>query len=264
MPADGQPSSGYLLHTAHNRILLDCGPGIATALSAAGDVGDLTAIFVSHVHLDHCYDLLPLAKTLLARQLPYPPKKAPPPVLDKVPVFVPAGATAIFRGLAELFPIQTMPDLNRAFELAFDLREYEPGSTVTVGDCGLEFHELRHAAADCGVRIDDRTHAVAYTGDTGVTDGLVRLAENVDLFLSEASLESTDDGPHGHLSAADAARAAREAGARLLVLTHFPTADPAWLAARRAEAVEIFGDSVELAAPTREFTVTGPHSTSLV
>lgn len=242
MPADGQASSGYLVRTAESRILLDCGPGIATALSAGGGVAELTAIFVSHVHLDHCYDLLPLGKTLLARHLRHPAK-----VLERVPVFVPAGATTMFRTLAALFPVHTMPVLNRAFELAFDLREYEPGTTVALSDCRLSFHELRHAAPDCGIRVDDGTHSLAYTGDTGVTDGLVGLAENVDLFLSEATLEHTDDGPHGHLSAADAARAARAAGARSLVLTHFPTADPAWLAARRAEAVAIFGEPVRLA-----------------
>ena len=34
MPADGQPSSGYLVATSRAAVLLDCGPGIATALGA--------------------------------------------------------------------------------------------------------------------------------------------------------------------------------------------------------------------------------------
>jgi ribonuclease BN (tRNA processing enzyme) len=64
MPADGQPSSGYLVE-AGSTVLLDCGPGITTALSAVADPEDLDAVLISHLHSDHCYDLLPLGKALL-------------------------------------------------------------------------------------------------------------------------------------------------------------------------------------------------------
>ena len=67
MPASGQPSSGYLVASDAAKILLDCGPGIATALGAVAAPEELSAVIVSHLHLDHCYDLLPLGKSLLAR-----------------------------------------------------------------------------------------------------------------------------------------------------------------------------------------------------
>jgi ribonuclease BN (tRNA processing enzyme) len=67
MPANGQPSSGYLVTAGCAAILLDCGPGIATALGTVAAPHGLSALVVSHLHLDHCYDLLPLGKSLLTR-----------------------------------------------------------------------------------------------------------------------------------------------------------------------------------------------------
>jgi ribonuclease BN (tRNA processing enzyme) len=96
---------------------------------------------------------------------------------------------------------------------------------------------------------------VAYTGDTGVSPGLLPRAAGADLLLAEATLTATDQGPHGHLSAADAARAARGAGAKALVLTHFPSADPGWLLARRDEAAREFAGVIHLARPGATFEI---------
>jgi len=258
MPANGQPSSGYLVATSEATILLDCGPGIATALGAVAAPHELSAVIVSHLHLDHCYDLLPLGKSLLARALRYPRAGEAPQAwadIDAVPLYVPASAAAVLGQLAALFPVTTAPVLDRTFDLAFDVREYEPGTRFTVGDMTVSLHELRHSAPNCGIRIESAEGCLAYTGDTGVSPGLLPLAAGTDLFLAEATLSATDHGPHGHLSAADAARAARDAGASALVLTHFPSAEPDWLLARRDEAAREFAGNIHLARPGATFEV---------
>ncbi len=254
MPADGQASSGYLVDSGSTRLLLDCGPGVAAALSGALPATDLDAVVISHLHLDHCYDVLPIGKTLLAGQIEYPMELpgplpvAAPRLRGKVPLYVPVGARPVFDQLATLFPVTTMPLLDKAFDLAFDVREYAPGDRVTVGDCELTMVGLRHSAPNCGVRVDSPTGSLAYTGDTGVTEALVELAREVGIFLAEATLPRTDPGPHGHLSAVDAARVAAAADVGLLVLTHFITADPTYLAERMAEAAEHFDGPVRLAS----------------
>jgi ribonuclease BN (tRNA processing enzyme) len=93
-----------------------------------------------------------------------------------------------------------------------------------------------------GIRIESAAGCLAYTGDTGVTPGLPPLAADADLLLAEATLPTTDHGPHGHLSAVDAARVAQEA-------------DPDWLLARRDEAVRAFAGAVHLAQPGKTFQV---------
>jgi ribonuclease BN (tRNA processing enzyme) len=257
MPADGQASSGYLVTTEASRLLLDCGPGVATALSAAGGAAGLDGIVISHLHLDHCYDLLPIGKTLLSAHASYPDGSDRPPAvpdgLTPVPLFVPSGARAVLDGLAALFPVRSLPLLDKAFEVAFEVREYEPGTDTRIGDCRIRLYELRHAVPNCGIRLDAPSGSLAYTGDTGTTDALRTLAAEVDLLLAEASLEHTDPGPHGHLSGADAGRVAAGAGAGQLVLTHFVSTDPRWTEARRADAARHFAGPIHVAAPGRRF-----------
>jgi len=255
MPADGQASSGYLVTTPGGALLLDCGPGVATALSAVTRPETLSGVVISHLHLDHCYDLLPVGKTLLAASTPYPGEDTEPGDVAPVPLYVPAGGRDLLDRLAALFPVTTMPRLDRAFELAFDVREYAPGDTFTLGDCRVDLHALRHAAPNCGTRVTGPDTTLAYTGDTGPTGALTALADGADLLLSEATLESTDTGPHGHLSAADAGRAAAAAGVRRLVLTHHRDAGRAWLEARRADAAAVFDGTVDIAVPGAKYAV---------
>lgn len=258
MPADGQASSGYLVEAGGVRILLDCGPGVTTVLSGVLAPQRLDAVVISHLHSDHCYDLLPLGKVLLHGRL------GPDGFDDTTPgtpLYVPAGARSVLDRLAALFPVSTFPMLDRAFEIAFDVREYDPGSVFDIAGCRVSLHLLRHAAPNCGVRIESPTGSLAYTGDTGPTAGLDALARGVDMLLAESTLTVPDIGSHGHLCAADAGAAAAAAGVGELVLTHFGTADPAALDARRAAAAAVYDGPIGIAAPLRRFPVLSPSGT---
>jgi ribonuclease Z len=64
---------------------------------------------------------------------------------------------------------------------------------------------------------------IAYTGDTRPTKALVKLAENADLLIHEATLgdelreKASQDG---HSTPSEAARTAKEARVKRLILTH--------------------------------------------
>jgi ribonuclease BN (tRNA processing enzyme) len=268
MPAAGQASSGYLLTTGTQTVLLDCGPGVATALSAVIEPTELTAVVISHLHSDHCYDLLPLGKQLLhalaARLRTEHPDTNPIDALQRIdaagpriPLYVPEGSRAVLDRLAALFPVTTAPILDRAFDIAFDVREYRPGDEIELPGARLSLHPLRHAAPNCGTRVTAGGATFAYTGDTGPTEDLDPLAADVDLLLAEATLDAPDPGPHGHLSAADAGAAAARNGVRELVLTHFPSGDPELLDARRRAAAAEFVGPIRTAAPGARFPVSG-------
>jgi ribonuclease BN (tRNA processing enzyme) len=258
MPAGGQPSSGYLVDTGTAKIMLDCGPGIATAFSAIAEPSALDAVIISHLHVDHCHDLLPLGKSLLSAIAHYPgsPDEAgQAAILPLLPLYVPSGASSLLLTWASLLTVDSIPLLDRVFDGAFDVREYQPGDTFTIGDAAVELVGLRHAKPNCGIRVTTGAGSLAYTGDTGVTDQLTRLASGVDLLLAEASLEHTDHGAHGHLCAADAAQAAQAAGAGELVLTHMTSADETFVKARVTEATRFFPGRVSAAFPGARFTV---------
>src|SRR5262245_33344137 len=212
MPADGQASSGYLVDGDAGPLLLDCGPGVATVLSAHLHPRELAGVVISHFHLDHCYDVLPIGKMLLADHDRARDRRTASPV--PLPLYVPAGGRAWLDRLAALFPVGTRPSLDQAVARAFEVREYRPGDAFAIGDCRVTMHDLVHATPNCGSRVESASGSLAYTGDTGVTRELLDLARDVDLFLAEATFAETDHGPQGHLSAADAARAAVASGAR--------------------------------------------------
>ncbi|WP_238438780.1 MBL fold metallo-hydrolase [Frankia nepalensis] len=265
MPAGGQCSSSYLVETDSTRVLLDCGPGAMTALSAVMRPWDLDGVIISHLHLDHCYDLLPLGKAMLAGRvhrsmgslmtIPTLPEMADYVDRLPVPLYVPRGGRETLNTLATLFPVTTIPLLDKAFEVAFEVREYTPGDLFTISDLEIGLHELRHAVPNCGIRVESSGGSLAYTGDTGFTDALVPLARNVDLLLSEATLAVPDGTAHGHLCATEAGTVARAAGVGQLVLTHFATAEARWLEARKADAERVFDGPVRLAAPAGQFDV---------
>jgi ribonuclease BN (tRNA processing enzyme) len=252
MPADGQASSGYLLESGRSRLLLDCGPGIAAALSSVIQPASLDAIVISHFHADHCYDLLPVGKTLLtgfAHEPGASVAKLAEAGFSPVPLFVPSGSGDLFQRWTGLFPVRTFPLLDRAFEVAFDVREYEPGQSYSVGDVRINMHSLRHAIPNCGIRVESPAATFAYTGDTGMTPALYDLAADVNVLLAEATLATPDTGEHGHLAGTDAGAVAAKAGADQLVLTHFASTDESWLEALRSDAAQIFDGPIHLATP---------------
>nr|MDT0665158.1 MBL fold metallo-hydrolase [Micromonospora sp. DSM 115978] len=227
----------------------------------------LDAVVISHFHTDHCYDLLPIGKTLLSGRLHDPlhfptlpatadtPERPSAQHWPPLPLYVPAGGRTTLDALAAVFPVPTAPALDKAFEIAFDVREYAPGTVFTVGDCTVSLHPQQHTLPNCGIRVETTEGTFAYTGDAQYTGALVDLARDVDLLLAEATLELPDDCFHGHLSATEAGYVARDAGVGQLVLTHFVTDDQPWLAARKAEAERCYTGPVHLAAPGRRFEV---------
>jgi ribonuclease Z len=82
---------------------------------------------------------------------------------------------------------------------------------------------------------------MAYSSDTAPCDAVVKLAQDADILIHEAAGSTP-----GHSSVVQAGKAARQAGARRLVLVHYrpaPHKYNRWL----EEAAEVFDGPVELA-----------------
>ena len=101
---------------------------------------------------------------------------------------------------------------------------------------------------------------VVYTGDTGFSEKVVRLAENADLLIHEATFE---DGmteramEDGHSTPSMAAETAKKAGVKRLILTHisarYKDADRLLQQAKQIFVnTELAEDFLELELPLRE------------
>jgi ribonuclease BN (tRNA processing enzyme) len=97
---------------------------------------------------------------------------------------------------------------------------------------------------------------MVYSGDTGPSEDLLRLAEGVDLLLVESSfLDEPNNPPEMHLSGAQAAAMGQAARVRAVVLTHIPP----WHESGRvlAEAKPHFDGPVSLASPGAVWEISG-------
>jgi ribonuclease BN (tRNA processing enzyme) len=208
-PNPGSAQSGYLVE-ASGRLLLDCGPGVLPRLRQQEPWPRLDAIAITHFHLDHWGDLV--AWTWGAQ---FGPGRGTPTVTLWVP---PRGADAL-RNFGTHFGNETM------FEKAFDLREYADGEPFEAGGVSVMPIRTQHYDLETyGFRVTDGERTLAYSGDSGPSDALVEIARDADLFLCEATLETSHEGNglRGHLSAHEAVAAFRKAGAKRLVIVHRP------------------------------------------
>jgi ribonuclease BN (tRNA processing enzyme) len=202
-PGPDSPASCYLLEADGFRLVMDMGNGALGVLQRHAELFGIDAICVSHLHGDHCIDL---SSYWIARQ--YAPGGPRPPI----PVYGPQGTAARVAG----FCAENVAPIRARFEV----HDLEPGSRE-IGPFRVTADRMNHPVETFGFRIEYAGWKLAYSADTGETDALVRLAEDVDVLLSEASFQDGPSNPPDvHLTARQAGEHATRAGARQLVLTH--------------------------------------------
>jgi ribonuclease BN (tRNA processing enzyme) len=213
-PNPGGAQSGYLVEVEGRRVLLDCGAGVLAKLRQLEDWPRVDAICLTHFHLDHWGDIIPWVWALWFG----PAAEQPRPEL-----WVPPDGIRLLREIGERLGT---PDM---FEQSFQLREYEDCEEFeTAGFRITPRHVLHYDLLAFGFRVSCNGKTIAYSGDSGPSDELVKLARDADLFLCEATLHepNPEGGTRGHLSAGEAKAAFDASGAKRLLLTHRPKERP--------------------------------------
>ena len=59
-PNPGEACAGYLVEGGGSRVLMDVGPGVVAQLLRRNTPDELDAVVISHMHTDHCLDLVTL------------------------------------------------------------------------------------------------------------------------------------------------------------------------------------------------------------
>lgn len=191
-----------LIETKKEYIVLDAGGGfykIGQHIKKKKPV----YLFLSHFHLDHIIGL----HTLLLLNLSQGIKLYGPPGVKKyLSQFVNYPYTASFKKVKVKVKVNQIKASSR-----FPFK--------------VEFGKLLHPSLCYGYRFSLEGKIIVYCTDTGVCDNLYKLAQKADLFITECSATSgkkEKDWPH--LTAQDAARVAKKAEVKELVLTHFNAA----------------------------------------
>lgn len=236
-PGPDSPCSGYLVEHDGFRLVVDLGAGALGALQRHIGLLEVDAVYVTHLHADHCIDLVAYS---YARR--YHPDGVPPPL----PVYGPKGTAARVCGAFEEPPGGGLIEV-------YDFREVPPG-TSTIGPFTVTAARVNHPVECHGLRIEAGGRSLAYSGDTGVSDALVELADGVDVLLCEASWSDSPENPENiHLSGREAGDHARKARAARLLLTHVvPFTDPLVVL---AEARASYDGPVELVTSGARYDV---------
>ncbi|UWG95638.1 MBL fold metallo-hydrolase [Dehalobacter sp. DCM] len=200
-PEENEATAGYLLQTDRHTVLLDCGSGILSKLWKYVRHEDLDAVFISHFHHDHTADIGCL---LYAGKLAMAFKKR------RVPLAIYANyCSARFQEL-------TFGDNSIGIEIT-------PGSKLDLNGLHVSFAPTVHDEYNLAMRFEYEGKALVYTGDMGPATDLNDFCRGADLLLCEASLYADEKGLiSGHMTSEETARLANEAGAKSLMMTHFP------------------------------------------
>ena len=209
-PGPDSPASCYLVEAADGartwRILLDLGSGAFGALQRFVDPLDIDAVFLSHLHADHCLDL---CSYYVFRK--YHPTDVPP----QLPVW---GPTGLAHRLAHAYDLPPIPGMS----VEFGFEEYAD-QPISIGPLTVTPVQVRHPVLTYALRVEADGRVLAYSGDTGPCGGLNVAARGADLLLAEASfIEGDDNPPDLHLTGRDCGKAARLGSVGQLVVTHVP------------------------------------------
>jgi ribonuclease BN (tRNA processing enzyme) len=236
-PAADSPCSCYLVEADGRRLVLDLGNGALGALQRYVSLYEVDAVVLSHLHPDHYIDM---CAYWVARK--YRPGGVPP----ALPVYGPPG-TAL--QLAQAYGLDSRPELGAVF----DFRTLTPGG-FALGPFHLRVDRVVHPVDAFAVRIEHNGRSLTYSGDTGASEALIRLASGSDLLLCEASFTDGRDEVAGlHLNGREAGEHAAKAGVGSLVLTHIPP----WTDAARnvADARRAFSGPVTVAEAGQRYEV---------
>lgn len=216
LQADGYDAEGNLRTYS---VTLDFGPGTMGQLLRYLDPQDLDAMFFSHLHADHCADIVGMyvyRRWLPTGQLP------------QISVYSPDD------GLKRTRQLGGDPD-DETYGGTFDFVQIAPGADVAVGPMSFEFFEAEHPVPAVGIRVTGPSEAhpdeyvtFGFTGDTDLCDTQVDMARGLDLLLSEAAFVEGRDSVRGiHMTGNRAGELAQRAGAKKMLLTHLqPWNDP--------------------------------------
>lgn len=204
-------------------ILFDCSEGARWRLPAAGVASSLVRhIALSHPHADHAA----LPQFLQGRACEGVFRKNAPPLSLHLPR---ASADA----LPDLWRWHQPEDGGKpSSRFRLDVTPCDHGSRIDLAPgVTLEAFSVFHGSGGSpalAFRLEARGLVFAYSGDTGLCDGIFEAARGADLFLCEASSAVGVDmaRTYGHLNPRQAADVARQAGARRLVLTHYTGLEP--------------------------------------
>ncbi|MBP2029531.1 ribonuclease BN (tRNA processing enzyme) [Methanohalophilus levihalophilus] len=171
IPQAGRVQSGLLVEPDYSRhFLFDCGAGVLQRLFESGHSPlDIDAIVISHLHLDHVADVLPLLKSrwLCGK--------------TTCRIIGPEGTQEWFDKMFDVYPY-----LQGHFDLA--ITEINPDIELDLGwNCKLSCAPGIHSIPSLGYRLEGEGNSLVYSADTEPCESIMELTREADVLVHECS-----------------------------------------------------------------------------
>lgn len=206
-------SAAFWLETESAALLLDCSADAPHRMAQENlDWMNLDAIWISHLHPDHCAGLAPFLFGI--KWVPGIEHRTKP-----LRIFGCEGIKELLRAIDE-------SNNYKLFEQPFPLEIHEIAADESIQSIrildGIETKVVStpHRAESLAISVKDSSdRRLVYTSDTGYSETLAEFAREADLLIMECSF-FRDKPTQKHLELADAMRMAKIAKPRKLLLTH--------------------------------------------
>ncbi|WP_418280772.1 MBL fold metallo-hydrolase [Halorubrum sp. DTA98] len=209
MSVPDRAQAGYLLTDDDRAVLVDCGSGVLQRLAGTGTGYEgVSSVLLTHHHLDHVADVLPLLK---ARWLAGE---------DHLELVGPSGTKSLIDGLLGVHDY-----LDGRVDLA--VREVSPAEPFRVAGFDVAAREVRHSMPAChayrfsgpGSDVDPADGPVTLSGDTEAFAGLASFADGSDVLVHDCSFpDDVDVSNHPTPTSLGESLAGTDVGT--LLLTH--------------------------------------------
>jgi ribonuclease BN (tRNA processing enzyme) len=221
VPTETHTPAAYLVTVDGTPILMDPGPGALVKHVRSGEapnsVDDLDLVLLTHLHPDHCADLVPLLFAL---------HSVVPQRTDPFALYGPTGLVPYLDDLREIYGAWLEPRRR-----SLQVTELAPGAHVSLPGGGrVEAIPVHHpqdrlSAGALGYSFRDAAgHTVVFSGDTGPCAGLEEAARGADLLVVECSTPDELATP-GHMTPTTVGELCQASRPRRVVLTHqYPAA----------------------------------------
>ncbi|TDI65425.1 MAG: MBL fold metallo-hydrolase [Bacteroidetes bacterium] len=182
----GRFQTCFLVKVPDYCFLIDCGATSLLAMKSRNiDTNLIDGIIISHFHGDH-FGGLPyfLLDANFSGKRTRPLNIAGPPGV----------AARVGELLAVSYPMVDIDHLTFAVEFI----EFRENQNIAMGPLQLETFPVVHVPASLphGIRVNYHNTTLAFSGDTGWTDNLYKIANAADLFICECNFFSTVSPAH--------------------------------------------------------------------
>jgi ribonuclease BN (tRNA processing enzyme) len=219
-PDPHRVQSGILIEDGNHRILLDIGSGVLHRLTQlAFDIKTIDAVFISHFHVDHCADFLPLCQSLWLAGYD-----------ETLKLYAPPTVTEWSRGLNDI----SFTYLRDKIRIA--TTSLQENQVVSLEDLRIVTTPTLHSNYDTrAFRVEGNGKSLTFSSDTAPCRNIIDLAKETDVLVHECNWL---DGVHRegiHTSPSELARIAEEIDPSKIILTHVSPE----VAAEKEKVIEI-------------------------